>query len=141
MSWFSLAWSFAGAVLVWFAIVTIFGFSIASNVAQTALVYGVFMVLVGLGQMLVITSGVGNIDLSVPSTIALAGCSAYTQTTSGQDWLAAYPPGPPAKGGDIDARVRAAAAVEPTLRFPARIGIARIGKQLLGKLREPVNHS
>jgi ribose transport system permease protein len=67
------AWSFVGAVLVWFAIVTIFGFSIASNVAQTALVYGVFMVLVGLGQMLVITSGVGNIDLSVPSTIALAG--------------------------------------------------------------------
>jgi ribose transport system permease protein len=67
------AWSFAGAVLVWLAIVAIFGFSISINVAQTALVYGVFMVLVGLGQMLVITSGVGNIDLSVPSTIALAG--------------------------------------------------------------------
>ncbi|WP_248323440.1 ABC transporter permease [Caballeronia sp. Sq4a] len=67
------AWSFAGTVLVWFAIVGIFGFGIASNVAQTALTYGVFMVLVGLGQMLVITSGVGNIDLSVPSTIALAG--------------------------------------------------------------------
>ncbi|BAN26417.1 ABC transporter permease [Caballeronia insecticola] len=67
------AWSFAGAVLVWLAIVVLFGFGIASNVAQTALTYGVFMVLVGLGQMLVITSGVGNIDLSVPSTIALAG--------------------------------------------------------------------
>jgi len=67
------AWSFVGAVLVWFGIVGVFGFGIASNVAQTALTYGVFMVLVGLGQMLVITSGVGNIDLSVPSTIALAG--------------------------------------------------------------------
>jgi ribose transport system permease protein len=67
------AWSFVGTVLVWFGIVGIFGFGIASNVAQTALTYGVFMVLVGLGQMLVITSGVGNIDLSVPSTIALAG--------------------------------------------------------------------
>ncbi|CAN7472071.1 ABC transporter permease [Caballeronia sp. LjRoot34] len=67
------AWSFVGAVLVWLVIVGIFGVSIASNVVQTALVYGVFMVLVGLGQMLVITSGVGNIDLSVPSTIALAG--------------------------------------------------------------------
>jgi ribose transport system permease protein len=66
-------WSFAGAVLVWIATVTIFGFSIAGNVVQTALVYGIFMVLVGLGQMLVITSGTGNIDLSVPSTIALAG--------------------------------------------------------------------
>ena len=61
---------------------------------------------------------------------ALAGCSAYTQTSSGQDWLAAYPPAAAhAGGGDIDARVRAVAAVEPTLRFPARIGIARIGKQ------------
>lgn len=66
-------WSFVGAVLVWFGIVGVFGFGIAANVAQTALTYGVFMVLVGLGQMLVITSGVGNIDLSVPSTIALAG--------------------------------------------------------------------
>lgn len=61
---------------------------------------------------------------------ALAGCSAYTQTTSGRDWLAAYPPAPAAAragGDDIDARVRQAAAVEPTLRFPARIGIARVG--------------
>jgi len=78
------AWSFVGAVLVWFAIVIIFGFSIASNVAQTALVYGVFMVLVGLGQMLVITSGVGNIDLSVPSTIALAGVVSM-QVTNGSN--------------------------------------------------------
>jgi ribose transport system permease protein len=67
------AWSFVGAVLVWIAMVILFGFSIAGNVVETALVYGVFMVLVGLGQMLVITSGTGNIDLSVPSTIALAG--------------------------------------------------------------------
>lgn len=67
------AWSFVGAVLVWIAMVIMFGFSIAGNVVETALVYGVFMVLVGLGQMLVITSGTGNIDLSVPSTIALAG--------------------------------------------------------------------
>jgi ribose transport system permease protein len=67
------AWSFIGAVLVWIATVVIFGFSIAGNVVETALIYGVFMVLVGLGQMLVITSGTGNIDLSVPSTIALAG--------------------------------------------------------------------
>jgi len=67
------AWSFVGAVLVWIAMVILYGFSIAGNVVHTALVYGVFMVLVGLGQMLVITSGTGNIDLSVPSTIALAG--------------------------------------------------------------------
>ncbi|MDR8398412.1 ABC transporter permease [Paraburkholderia sp. USG1] len=67
------AWSFAGALLVLVATVFAFGLPVAGNVIQTAFVYGVFMVLVGLGQMLVITSGTGNIDLSVPSTIALAG--------------------------------------------------------------------
>lgn len=67
------AWSFVGAIGVAIVIAVVFGLSIAGNVVLTALVFGVFMVLVGLGQMLVITSGPGNIDLSVPSVIALAG--------------------------------------------------------------------
>ena len=67
------AWSFAGAILVWIVTIFIFGFSIAGNVVATAFVFGIFMVLVGLGQMLVITAGPGNIDLSVPSAIALCG--------------------------------------------------------------------
>jgi ribose transport system permease protein len=67
------AWSFAGAILVWIFTVFTFGFSIAGNVVATAFVFGIFMVLVGLGQMLVITAGPGNIDLSVPSAIALCG--------------------------------------------------------------------
>jgi ribose transport system permease protein len=66
-------WSFAGAVLVWLVIAGVFGFSIAGNVVATALVFAIFMVLVGLGQMLVITAGPGNIDLSTPSAIALSG--------------------------------------------------------------------
>ncbi|MGF6535007.1 ribose transport system permease protein [Paraburkholderia sp. GAS206C] len=66
-------WSFVGAIGVGILIAVVFGISIAGNVVLTALVFGVFMVLVGLGQMLVITSGPGNIDLSVPSVIALAG--------------------------------------------------------------------
>lgn len=66
-------WSFAGALLVWFVIAGVFGFSIAGNVVVTALVFAVFMVLVGLGQMIVITAGPGNIDLSMPSAIALSG--------------------------------------------------------------------
>ena len=59
----------------------------------------------------------------------LAACDVTTQTTSGRDWLAAYPKGgsAPAAAGGIDAQVRAVANVEPTLRFPARIGIARLG--------------
>jgi ribose transport system permease protein len=66
-------WSFAGAILVWLVIAAVFGLSIAGNVLVTALVFAVFMVLVGLGQMIVITAGPGNIDLSMPSAIALSG--------------------------------------------------------------------
>ena len=61
--------------------------------------------------------------------VLLCGCSAYTQASSGQDWLAGYGTARPAgTADDIDARVRQAGAVEPTLHFPARIGIARIGQ-------------
>ena len=60
----------------------------------------------------------------------LAACSTTMQTTSGQDWLHAIPTAqagsPP--GSSIDQQVRAAADVEPLLRFPARIGVARIGR-------------
>src|SRR5690348_2996764 len=56
--------------------------------------------------------------------VLLCGCSAYTQASSGQDWLAGYGAVQPAAynaSDDIDARVRQAGAVEPTLHFPARI--------------------
>lgn len=59
--------------------------------------------------------------------IALAGCEHYTQTTSGGEYLKKYEA--PTKGAlSIDKDVRQAAAVEPLLRFPARIGLARIAK-------------
>src|SRR5262245_15770727 len=57
----------------------------------------------------------------------LAGCESYTQTTSGKDYLAKYPIANAEPATEIDNRVRAAADVEPLLRFPARIGLARIG--------------
>ncbi|MDF3024983.1 MAG: hypothetical protein K0R10_2344 [Alphaproteobacteria bacterium] len=72
-------------------------------------------------------------------SIALAGCSHKTQTTSGREYLAQYSQVPVSEGSSvvradgtkerlksIDERVRDAAAVEPVLKFPARIGIARI---------------
>jgi hypothetical protein len=64
------------------------------------------------------------------AALMLSACSYMTQTTSGRDWLAAYPAArtADAKAGDIDAEVRQVAAVEPTLRFPARIGLVRIGQ-------------
>lgn len=66
-------WSFLGAVLVW--LITLVGVQGqgAGGILTTALTFSVFMILVGLGQMLVITSGPGNVDLSIPATIALSG--------------------------------------------------------------------
>ena len=49
----------------------------------------------------------------------LAACSPSFQTTSGAEFIAARP-------GFIDPEIAAAAAVEPDLRFPARIGVARL---------------
>ncbi len=52
--------------------------------------------------------------------LALAACGPSIQTSSGADFIAATPP------SFIDEEIAKAAAVEPNLRFPARIGIARI---------------
>ncbi|MEK1925799.1 MAG: ABC transporter permease, partial [Rhizobium giardinii] len=43
------------------------------GVSQAALTFAAFSVIVGLGQMFVITLGPGNIDLSVPATMTFAG--------------------------------------------------------------------
>lgn len=75
------------------------------------------------------------------SAVLLSACSRTTQTTSGEVYLSQYKSVPVAaplyqkKAADgtvteeiksIDQRVREAAAVEPVLKFPARIGLARI---------------
>ncbi|MGF1594264.1 MAG: hypothetical protein ACFCUW_13350 [Kiloniellaceae bacterium] len=56
----------------------------------------------------------------------LAACDRSVQTTSGSQYLAAYDNGA-GEGAATDAEIVAAANVEPQLRFPARIGLARIG--------------
>lgn len=73
---------------------------------------------------------VTSIFMMLGSVILLGACSFDTQTTSGRDWLAAAPQSKNTAGpsGGIDAQVRSVAAVEPTLRFPARIGIARVDR-------------
>ncbi len=61
----------------------------------------------------------------------LSACSTTLQTTSGKDYLARYDGSyavtAAGGGSDVDADVRRIAAIEPDLRFPARIGLARIG--------------
>lgn len=49
----------------------------------------------------------------------LASCGASIQTTSGEAYLAN-------SRGPVDPEIRKLAAIEPDLRFPARIGVARL---------------
>ena len=67
-------YSYLAAVLV-FAITVALGADPASLLAA-ALAFSSFAVIAALGQMLVITLGPGNIDLSIPSVIALSGALA-----------------------------------------------------------------
>lgn len=58
--------------------------------------------------------------------LLLSGCANDVQTTSGAAYLAARPEFDARTGTEMDRAVAAAANVEPLLRFPARIGLARI---------------
>jgi hypothetical protein len=77
------------------------------------------------------------------TAVLLSACDHTTQTTSGEAYLSQYKSVPvtgPARitraddgtvieeVKSIDQRIREAAAVEPVLRFPARIGLARIDR-------------
>jgi ribose transport system permease protein len=64
-------WSFLGAAALWLVTLLVSGGQGGGQVLSAALAFSVFTVIVSLGQMLVITAGPGNVDLSIPSTIAL----------------------------------------------------------------------
>lgn len=66
-------WSFAAAILVWVITVLFTGGSSSVGLSQATLTFAAFSVIVGIGQMFVITLGPGNIDLSVPATMTLSG--------------------------------------------------------------------
>lgn len=66
-------WSFAGALAVWLITILATGGASTVGVSQAALTFAAFSVIVGLGQMFVITLGPGNIDLALPATMTLAG--------------------------------------------------------------------
>ena len=86
-------------------------------------------------------SNKGLSRLLVPTLVGLllVACTNQVQTTSGADYLAAQPQAANGSGSrhiaskSVDKEVRKAASVEPILRFPARIGLARIaGRSLTG---------
>ncbi|MBD0415186.1 ABC transporter permease [Oryzicola mucosus] len=66
-------WSFAATVIVWIITVLFTGGASSFGLSQAALTFAAFSVIVGIGQMFVITLGPGNIDLSVPATMTLSG--------------------------------------------------------------------
>lgn len=66
-------WSWIAAFLVWFATIMVTGGASTLGLSQAALTFAAFSIIVGIGQMFVITLGPGNIDLSVPATMTLAG--------------------------------------------------------------------
>jgi ribose transport system permease protein len=66
-------WSYVAAAAVWFVTVMFTGGASAGGLTQAALTFAAFSVIVGIGQMFVITLGPGNIDLSIPATMTLAG--------------------------------------------------------------------
>ncbi|TQS69920.1 ABC transporter permease [Rhodobacteraceae bacterium] len=80
----------------WVAAVAAFGLTIAltqgrgaSELGYAALSFGAFAAIVGLGQMLVITLGPGNIDLSIPASMTLAATLALKAMGAepGSAWL------------------------------------------------------
>jgi ribose transport system permease protein len=66
-------WTFVAALAVWLVTISYTGGQGSGAILTAALSFATFSVIVGLGQMLVITSGPGNVDLSIPATITLAG--------------------------------------------------------------------
>jgi ribose transport system permease protein len=81
-------WSFLGAVVVFVLAVSFTRGVGAGGMITTALALAVFTVVVGLGQMMVITLGPGNVDLSLPANIGLASAVSMT-VMNGSDSLVA----------------------------------------------------
>ena len=66
-------WSFAATIAVWIITVMFTGGASSFGLSHAALTFAAFSVIVGIGQMFVITLGPGNIDLCVPATMTLSG--------------------------------------------------------------------
>jgi ribose transport system permease protein len=66
-------WSFVAATLTWLATLAVTGGQGGESLLTAAFTFATFFVIVGIGQMFVVTLGPGNVDLSIPATITLAG--------------------------------------------------------------------
>jgi ribose transport system permease protein len=66
-------WAYLGTLIVWLITIGFTKGQGAGDIITAALSFATFTVIVGIGQMFVITTGPGNIDLSIPANIALSG--------------------------------------------------------------------
>jgi ribose transport system permease protein len=66
-------WAWLATAAVWAVTIAATSGASAGGLTQAAFTFAAFSVIVGLGQMFVITLGPGNIDLSIPATMTLAG--------------------------------------------------------------------
>lgn len=81
-------WSFVGAFVVWLAAIAFTRGYGAGGMITAGLSLAVFTVIVGIGQMFVITLGPGNVDLSIPANIGLASAVAM-KVMDGSDAMVA----------------------------------------------------
>jgi ribose transport system permease protein len=81
-------WSFLGAFGVWLAAIVFTRGHGGGGMITAALSLSAFMVIVGIGQMFVITLGPGNVDLSLPANIGLASAIAM-KVMDGSDSMVA----------------------------------------------------
>jgi ribose transport system permease protein len=68
--WF---WAFVASAITFGATYALTEGSGSSELISAALTFATFSAIVGIGQMFVITMGPGNVDLSIPATMTLAG--------------------------------------------------------------------
>jgi ribose transport system permease protein len=80
-------WSFIAAAAVWLATIIYTGGQGSGAILSSALSFATFTIIVGLGQMMVITTGPGNVDLSIPATITLSGVLAMKVMDTNNDRL------------------------------------------------------
>ena len=66
-------WSFLGAAVVWLLTIAVAQGRGGIETLSVAVQFATFYVIVGIGQTLVIAAGPGNIDLSIPGVMTLAG--------------------------------------------------------------------
>jgi ribose transport system permease protein len=80
-------WSFVAAFAVWLTTILFTGGASSLGLSQAALTFAAFSIIVGLGQMFVITLGPGNVDLSIPATMTLAGTVALKIMDTSNDLI------------------------------------------------------